>query len=187
MPSNQGNSDVFILRGFNNDTVYRDGFLLPTLRGGGTTRRNTANLERIEVLKGPGSILFGRTEPGGIINMVTKQPLATPYFAIQQQAGSYDAYRTTIDATGPLTKDDTLLYRVNVAYENFGSFRDFVENENVFVAPVLRWNHRAATRANIEFEYQKFEGRPDPGIPPIGNRPAPVPRSRYRQRSAEQP
>ncbi|WP_198029869.1 TonB-dependent receptor [Methylosinus sp. sav-2] len=179
MPGNQGLGDIFIIRGFFNDTIYRDGFALPGVLGGGTTKRYTANLERIEVLKGPGSILYGRSEPGGIVNLVTKQPLETPYHAIQQQAGSFDFYRTTIDSTGPLNEEKSLLYRVNIAYENAGSFRDFVENEGVFIAPVVRWNIDAATRANFEFEYQQFDERPDPGIPPLGSGPAPIQRTRF--------
>ena len=99
-----------------------------------------ANVERVEVLKGPGAILYGRSEPGGIVNIVTKQPLATPYYSVQQQFGSYNFYRTTADATGPLTKDDTLLYRVNVSYENSGSFRRFMKEDNLFIAPVVQWN-----------------------------------------------
>ncbi|MGH8549389.1 MAG: TonB-dependent siderophore receptor [Methylococcales bacterium] len=72
-----------------------------------TTFRETANIEQIEVLKGPASILYGRLEPGGLINLVTKQPLLTPYYSLNQQFGSFDFYRTTLDATGPITKDDT--------------------------------------------------------------------------------
>ncbi|MCK9609242.1 MAG: TonB-dependent receptor [Methylomonas sp.] len=154
---NQGNTDGFIIRGFQNNITYRDGMLLPTFLGGGTTKREMANLERVEVLKGPGSILFGRSEPGGIINMVTKQPLATPYYSLQQQFGSYDFYRTTIDATSPLTKDDTLLYRLNMSYETAGSFRDFVDSERVFIAPVLKWNISQRTQATFELEYQHFD------------------------------
>jgi len=172
---NQGNTDGFIIRGFQNNITYRDGMLLPTFLGGGTTKREMANLERVEVLKGPGSILFGRSEPGGIINMVTKQPLATPYYSLQQQFGSYDFYRTTIDATSPLTKDDTLLYRLNMSYETAGSFRDFVDSERVFIAPVLKWNISQRTQATFELEYQHFDGTNDPGIPNIGSRPANVP------------
>ncbi|MCQ8127108.1 TonB-dependent siderophore receptor [Methylomonas rivi] len=174
-PGNQGFTDSFMMRGFLNDTTYRDGVLLPTILGGGTTKREVANLERVEVLKGPGSILFGRAEPGGIINLVTKQPLSTPYYSMQQQFGSYDFYRTTIDATAPLTDDNTLLYRLNIAYENTGSFRNFVDNERVFVAPVLKWNISEQTQATFEMEYQHFNESPDPGIPPLGNRPANVP------------
>jgi iron complex outermembrane receptor protein len=153
--------------------------LLPSVIGGGATKRNTANLERVDVLKGPGSILYGRSEPGGIINLVTKQPLETPYHAIQQQIGSFANYRTTIDSTGPITEDGSLLYRFNMAYENLGSFRDFVHNEGVFIAPVVRWNIDPATQITAEFEYQQFDGKPDPGIPPIGNWPASLPRNRF--------
>jgi iron complex outermembrane recepter protein len=132
--TNGGDSDVFIMRGFQNTNIYQDGFLMPSALGGGTLKRETANLERIEVLKGPGSVLFGRNEPGGVINMVTKRPLATPYYALQQQFGSYDFYRTTADATGPITKDDTLLYRVNLSYENSDSFRDFVKPDLEYIS-----------------------------------------------------
>ncbi|MGQ0593752.1 MAG: TonB-dependent siderophore receptor [Gammaproteobacteria bacterium] len=178
-PSNFGTQDQFIIRGFDTNNVYRDGFLLGDLLGGGSTKRDTANLERVEVLKGPGSILFGRNEPGGIINLVTKQPLAGPYYSLQQQFGSFDFYRTTADATGPITQDDTLLYRVNLSYENADSFRDFVDGERFFLAPVLRWNIGPRTQATFEIEYSHFDDPIDPGIPNIGNRPAPVPRERF--------
>lgn len=178
LPGNGGTQDMAVIRGFVNNTFYRDGFRLPvTIGSGGTSKRDTANLEQIEVLKGPGSILFGRSEPGGIVNMVTKQPLVTPYYSMQQQFGSYDFYRTTIDATGPVTADDSLLYRVNLAYENAGSFLDNVDSERVFVAPTLAWNISPKTKASLEIEYLHFNDPIDHGIPAIGNRPAPVPRN----------
>ena len=173
--------DLFTIRGFDSGIragLYRDGSLFPQALNSFSTNRETANLERIEVLKGPGSILFGRTEPGGIINLVTKQPLASPYYALQQQFGSFDFYRTTVDGTGPLTQDDTLRYRFNLAYENAGSFRDFGEKERVFAAPVLRWNIGPRTQATLRLEYQHVDETVERGIPPIGNRPAPVPRDR---------
>lgn len=179
MASNQGGSDSFVMRGFNSNTIYRNGVFMPDSLGGGTTKREMANVERVEVLKGPGSILFGRADPGGIINTVTKQPLATPYYSAQQQFGSFNTYRTTVDATGPLTKDGTLLYRVNLSYENSGSFRDFVNKEAVFIAPVLRLNISPQTLVTAELEYQSFKEMADPGIPNIGNRPANVPRNLF--------
>ena len=75
--TNGGQSDVFMMRGFQNTNLYRDGFLLPSALGGGTAKRQVANLEQIEVLKGAGSLLYGRSEPGGVINLVTKRPQAT--------------------------------------------------------------------------------------------------------------
>ncbi len=176
--TNGGDSDVFIMRGFQNTNIYQDGFLMPSALGGGTLKRETANLERIEVLKGPGSVLFGRNEPGGVINMITKRPLATPYYALQQQFGSYDFYRTSADATGPITKDDTLLYRVNLSYENSDSFRDFVKRDSVFFAPSFTWNISPQTQANLDIQYQRFDNTNDSGVAPIGNRPAPVPINR---------
>lgn len=94
-------------------------------------------------------------EPGGMVNVVTKQPQATPYYAFNQQFGSYDFYRTTLDATGPLTKDDTLLYRMNMAYQNSGSYQDYVGEDDVFLAPVLKWNISSKTQVSAEFEYNR--------------------------------
>lgn len=176
--TNGGQSDVFIMRGFQNTNVYRDGFLQPSALGGGTTKRQVANLEQIEVLKGAGSMLYGRSEPGGVINLVTKRPQATSYNSLQQQFGSYGFYRTTADSTGKITKDDKLLYRVNLSYENADSFRDFVTTDSFFIAPSLTWNITDKTQANLDIEYQHFNDTSDSGIPPIGNRPAPVPINR---------
>ncbi|MHC5721032.1 MAG: TonB-dependent siderophore receptor, partial [Nostoc sp.] len=108
-------------------------------------------MERVEVLKGPASVLFGQVQPGGIINLVTKQPLSEPYYAAEFTAGSYDFYRPTLDFSGPLNSDKTLLYRLNVAYQNSGSFRDFVDTERIFIAPSLTWKIGTNTKLNIDF------------------------------------
>ncbi|MGZ8153203.1 MAG: TonB-dependent receptor plug domain-containing protein [Methylovulum sp.] len=176
--TNGGDSDTFQMRGFQNDNLYRDGFLLPSALSGGTLKRQTTNLERIEVFKGRGSILYGRNQPGGVINLVTKRPQATPYHSVEQQFGSYDFYRTLVDSTGAITSDDELLYRVNLSYENAGSFRDFVKTDTVFLAPSFTWNVTDQTQANLDIEYQHFDNTNDSGIPPMGSRPAPVPINR---------
>ena len=183
--ASQNVADSFISRGFTNHRgVYRDGFQYYDIVSCCPTGfRETANVERMEFLKGPASILFGRVEPGGVLNLVTKQPLATPYYSLQQQFGSYDYYRTTIDATGPLTSDDTLLYRFNLAYQNAGSFREFVTNDRVFVAPKLRWNISPRTQVLFELEYMHNKDTPDLGnvpimLAPTGNKPSPLPRDR---------
>jgi iron complex outermembrane recepter protein len=176
--TNGGQSDVFIMRGFQNTNLYLDGFLMPSALGGGTSKRQVANLDRIEVLKGAGSILYGRSEPGGVINMVTKRPQAERYNSIQQQFGSFGLFRTLVDSTGKITSDDTLLYRVNLSYENAGSYRDFVKTDAFFIAPSLTWNISDMTQANLDVQYEHFDNRSDSGISPMGNRPAPVPISR---------
>lgn len=70
-----------------------------------------ANAERVEVLKGSDAIQYGRVEPGGIVNVVTKKPSATPYYTIEQQFGSCGLARTTADFTGTINEDKTLMYR----------------------------------------------------------------------------
>lgn len=175
--SSGGLFEVFQVRGFNTVNLYRDGFLLPSGLGASDARRETPNIERVEVLKGPGSVLYGRNDPGGVINLVTKRPQTSPYHSIQQQFGSYDRYRTTADSTGAITSDEKLLYRINLSYENANSFRDFVKTDSVFFAPSLTWNISDQTQVNLNIEYNHFDNTLDAGIPPIGNRPAPVSRN----------
>ncbi|NOU45310.1 MAG: TonB-dependent receptor plug domain-containing protein [Methyloglobulus sp.] len=100
-----GLNQTFALRGFESRTIFRNGFRLQDA----TNNREMANIESVEVLKGPAAILYGQIEPGGMVNVTAKQPLATPYYGFNQQFGSYDLYRTTFDATGPLTKNKDLL------------------------------------------------------------------------------
>lgn len=166
-------------RGFDNFPAgdYRNGAAFPLASAWGG--RDLANVERIEVLKGPASLLYGLTAPGGVVNYVTKQPLATPYYSLQQQFGSYDFYRTTVDATGPINDDKSLLYRLNLAYKDANSFRDLVGSDRIFIAPTLTWNISPKTQVNFELEYDHGHTVFDRGIPAIGNSPANLPRSRF--------
>ncbi len=169
-----GFSEDLIIRGFNtNFANYLDGFRFPA------SRIPTANAERIEVVKGAAANLYGRIEPGGIINVVTKRPLATPYYSLQQQFASFDLYRTTADATGPTTSDGSLLYRFNLEYLDKHSFRDFAVTDRIFVAPSLTWNIGDRTQFDLDFMYSDEDTQEDHGVVAIGNRPANIPISRY--------
>ena len=148
-----GLSDDIYLRGFRTTTQFRNGFRYDS-EYSSWGERQMANVQSIEVIKGPASVLYGRMEPGGMVNVVTKQPLSTDYYSVQQQIGSYGLYRTSIDATGPLTKDDTLLYRMNMSYENNDTFRELNHSERFFLAPVLKWNMNPRTQATLEMEYR---------------------------------
>lgn len=141
--------------------------------------RDIANIQRLEVLKGPSSVLYGRSEPGGIINILTKQPLPERYASIDQIVGSYGYYRTMMDATGPLNEGKTLLYRINGAYENTDSFRDFVHGQRYFVAPVFTWKAGSNTTLTFEGEYIRDRLSSDGGLPAIGRHIAPLPRNRF--------
>jgi iron complex outermembrane recepter protein len=104
-----------------------------------------------------------------MVNVITKQPLVTPYYGFSQQFGSYDLYRTTLDATGPITKNKDLLYRVNLSYQNSGSFREFVGKEDVFLAPVLKWVISPKTQATFELEYNHQHLGLDNAFVPLAN------------------
>ncbi|OAI07386.1 hypothetical protein A1353_06820 [Methylomonas methanica] len=158
--------ESFIIRGFaSDDQMYRNGFR----RSMG--KFDPANIEQLEVLKGPASVLYGRLQPGGMVNYVTKKALDVPYYSLQQQFGSFSEFRTTVDATGPLDKDKTLLYRFNAAYDEGNSFRDFVDHERIFIAPKLTWRPNDRFEANVEIEKRHENYTEDYGVPVLGNRP----------------
>jgi iron complex outermembrane recepter protein len=174
---NYGGTDAggYKIRGFGQDGNFRNGFNDTDFY----SLVDTANIDRIEVLKGPASVLFGQAEPGGIINVVTKQPLRTPYYSAELNVGNYAFYRPSFDISGPLTDDGSLLYRLNVAYQNSGSFRDYNFLERVFVAPVITWNISDRTSLTFDLEYQDNNYLFDRGLPSLGDRPAPIPISRF--------
>lgn len=173
--SGWGGSGHFFIRGFGSYINYRDGFLS---QGEWAHTEDLENVERVEVLKGPGSILYGRTEPGGIVNFVTKQPLDVPYYSLRQQFGSFDLYRTSVDATGPLNSDKTLAYRFNLGYQSNHSFQEFGGNERLMVAPTLRWNISDRTVSSIKMEYSNIKELGNGTVPVMGNRPAAISRER---------
>ncbi|CAG0992300.1 Metal-pseudopaline receptor CntO [Myxococcaceae bacterium] len=168
-----GGVDRFIVRGFDSGEVqYRNGVRLAGLN------IDLANVQRVEVLKGPASVLYGRAEPGGLINIVTKRPRSEPYYALEQRFGSYGYYRTQVDATGPVTSDGRLSYGFDLSYLNADSFRDFMRTDRVFLAPSLSWRPVDSTEFNLTVEYLNEDRPYDSGIPAYGNRVAKVPISR---------
>jgi iron complex outermembrane receptor protein len=142
-----------------------------------------SSVERVEVLKGPASVLFGLGNPGGSINLVTKQPLSEPFYAVDATAGNYSFYRGALDLSGPLNDSRTVLYRLNTAYRNSDSFIDFYSSENFNISPVV--SVAIADRTNLTLEGNYITSRDSgftPFVPPVGSvLPNPVgkiPRSR---------
>jgi len=167
-------ADQFNIRGFFSRDIFRDGFRDPS------EVFDTSNIERIEVLKGPASILFGNVEPGGIINVVTEQPLAFPFYAGELEVGSFGYVRPTIDLSGPITDDAALRYRLNAAYEHSDGFRDFDQNvERFFVAPVLALDIGENTDLTLEFSYLNDERPFDRGLLASGRDVLDVPVRRF--------
>lgn len=170
--------DNFRIRGFDaGSAFFRNG-----LRQAQSTNIETVNLQSIEVLKGPAAMLYGRVQPGGMVNLVPKRPLPVPYYSLHQQGGSFGTARSTLDATGPLTEDKTLLYRANFSYFRTDTFRDFGNRETYMFAPTVTWKPTDRFTLNVDGEYNAaywVDDLGDVGVPALGRRPAPIPISRY--------
>lgn len=166
----------FYIRGFYTGAqVYYNGLPLSN-----TVNFETANVQSIEIMKGPAAVLFGRVEPGGITYVQTKRPLETPYFSVQEQAGSFGNTRTTVDVSGPLTADKTWLYRFNGSFQHSASFIDFVSSTNYLFAPAITYHPTEQFKFYIEGKYSSAtQTDTSAGVPAIGNRPAQVPISSY--------
>ena len=144
-----GQAGSFMIRGFASDlNVFKNGFRDDSTFSS-RAQRDIINLETIEVIKGPPSYLFGRSDPGGVINQITKAPLKTPYYAAEMIIGNYDLYRPTIDIGGPLNESKTLTYRFNGLYENSGSYRDGVRSQRISPRPDIWMGSRASDHIPI--------------------------------------
>ncbi|BBU62183.1 ligand-gated channel [Methylosinus sp. C49] len=175
--SNELEGYNFTIRGFRSLNIYRNNLAIPS-GDSNPSGFDTANLERIEILKGPASILFGRAEPGGIVNLITKQPLDERRIVVEQQFGSYDHYRTQWDVTAPVAEVPGLAYRISGAYQNNGSFRAFQGGERVLVAPVVSYRPSDWTEFTVDTQYLGQRAQSDTGFPAFGAYPAPLPLSR---------
>ena len=156
------------LRGFTARTdIYLDGFRDP-----GQYYRDTFDLDAIEVLKGPSSMLFGRGSTGGVINQVTKEPELKAFGEVTASAGTSDRYRTTADFNQPLS--DTAAVRVNVYGQDMHSTRDVLKNQDSGIAPSVRFGIGTPTEITLSALIQRNHDMPDYGLPPINGRPADV-------------
>ena len=129
----------------------------------------TSHLERVEVIKGPSSVTFSSSDPGGTVNMVTKKPLFEKRNEVSIATGSFGTLRTTADFTGPLNESKTLLYRFNAAFQEADSFRDVVNNNAFLVVPSLSYIPNDKTSLNVEMIYNNAEGNLDRGQPIFGS------------------
>ena len=165
--SHGGSSESFVIRGFKATTYAVDGMLLNPLVSRPEALRDLANVERVEVLKGPASVLYGRGNPGGLINLVTRQPTFEPEAQVKAQVGSYDFYRLEANASGPLDEAKTLAGRMTVATQTDRGFRDtFRDSKRIYVAPTLRWEPTDATRVDAGMEYINQTSPFDRGVIP---------------------
>ncbi len=174
-----GQGGLFMIRGFVSDlALFKNGFRDDSVFGT-RTQRETINLERIEVVKGPPSYLYGRSDPGGVINQITKAPLRNPYYSAEMIIGNYGLYRPQFDIGGPLNASKTLTFRFNGMFESAGSYRDGVESRRTFIAPTIGWEIGPRTNLRVEGEYLYSRAPIDRGLVAFGGGVAPIPISRF--------
>ncbi|MGY2291408.1 TonB-dependent siderophore receptor [Pseudomonas sp. SDO528_S397] len=166
----------YSVRGFTTSEFYQDGF---SANRGYPSTPDTANIERIEVLKGPAASLYGRGDPGGTVNIVTKKPQPEAFATLHTRAGSWDRYSTALDVNTPLDGEGRVLTRVNLAVADNHSFRDHVQNKRVFVAPSLSWQLNPATQLRVESEFVRHSSTFDRGLVAPNNRWSGVSRSTF--------
>ncbi|MFB2839034.1 TonB-dependent siderophore receptor [Floridanema evergladense] len=165
-----------IIRGFFVEGSFRNGFpqgaTFNVLEPVGT-------IEQVEVLKGPASVLFGAVELGGIVNTITRQPLSEPYYKFAFEAGNYSFYQPSIDLSGPLTADKTLLYRFIASYQSTNYFQEFVNSELTTIAPSITLNFGDRTTLNLYYEYIHFFSDPARSFAAVLSDGSLTPRSFY--------
>jgi len=164
LPGNEDTGMAMLLNGFSANRGYN-------------APRDLAGVERVEFLKGPAAALYGSSEPGGTLNIVSKRPTWTDRRSAEVQAGNLGLRRASADLSGPLS--DRFAYRLNVAAEKRDGFRDFTGSERQVVAPAFTWKPGRDTVLEYVGEYLRHEAPLDRGVVAVGNRLGAVPRSRF--------
>lgn len=136
-----------------------------------------SGLERVEILKGSAAILYGNVAPGGILNMVTKQPKFENGGQIGMTLGSYNEYKPTVDIYGPI--NNSVAYRFNGTYENAGSFRQSVNSKRYYFNPSFLFKLGSKTDLTVQGDYLNHKFTPDFGTGAINNQVASVSRNAF--------
>jgi catecholate siderophore receptor len=164
----ENNRDQVILRGNSSSAD----FFVDGIRDDVQYYRDLYNLERVEALKGPNAMIFGRGGGGGVINRVTKEAGFSPLREVDLQGGSYSNQRLTADFDQPL--GEGLALRLNGLFEDSGSFRDRVDLQRSGIAPTLTYTPGDSTKITVGYEHFHDIRVADRGITSYRGRPADV-------------
>lgn len=177
----------FAVRGFVGDENLPSNYLVNGFNAGRgfAGPRDLSGIEAVEILKGPRAALFGRGEPGGTVNLVTKRPRFESAGEIRLLAGSFDTYRADADLQTTLGEDVGV--RFVGFYEDAGSFRDTVETERYGFMPSVAVKLGEATRIVYELEYARQEIPFDRGVVAVNGQLGVIPRSRFLGEPGEGP
>ncbi|KGF78381.1 membrane protein [Massilia sp. JS1662] len=176
--------DSYAMRGFTGDPNFGSDYMVNGFSSsrGYNGRRDVAGTQSIEILKGPASALYGRGEPGGTVNIVTKKPRFAPQYGIDVALASHGTRRAAADLTGPLS--DSVAYRFNLAHQAGGSFRDLVHTERTYAAPSILWHAGEDTTVSYEIEATRQRTPFDRGVVAVLGR---LPVSRFLGEPADGP
>lgn len=157
--------DSYAMRGFTGDPNFGSDYMVNgfTASRGYNGLRDIAGTQSVEILKGPASALYGRGEPGGTVNILTKKPRFAPRHALEAGLASHATRRVAADLTGPLS--DTVAYRLNAAHQGGGSFRDTPRTDRDYLSPSLLWLAGPDTTVSYEMEASRQRSPFDRGIP----------------------
>ncbi|WP_253651934.1 MULTISPECIES: TonB-dependent siderophore receptor [unclassified Vibrio] len=171
----EGSRDQFMIRGFDSlNDMYRDG-----LRDDGTLQsyRSLANVERVEIVKGPAGALYGRGSAGGIINLVTKRANGENFTHVNGSVGSNNQYVGQVDSS--MAFSDKVNGRINLEYRQADSYVDHVDSNDFFIAPTIRVLPADGHTIDIDVEYAHQELVPYRGVPSKNGKPVDLPVSTY--------
>lgn len=154
-------TDDFVLRGFPANgyhrSLYLDGSKYSTNRYAG--QMETYGLERVELLRGPSSVMYGLGAPGGVINAVSKRPTEIPFSELNVSMGNFDRKQISGDSSGNLSKDGELKYRITGLYRNGNAFTDFTPDDRTYISPVLEWKPSNETSLTVMARHQSTRTR----------------------------
>lgn len=134
--------DWFFIRGFGMtfDGLFLDGLAVPKITGADAAyTANPFSLEQVDILKGPSSVLYGQTEPGGLVNLISKHPTNTPQGSIQFAGGNFHRYQGMVDVSGPLFGSNKFFYRVNGLARASQTQVQYARDDQDYIAPSLLW------------------------------------------------
>lgn len=154
--------DWINIRGFSAYTpgFFVDGMLERNTGGWGIWKVEPYSAERIEVLKGPPSVLYGQANPGGLINIVSKRPLDEPLYETGLEIGNHGRVEGTFDFSGPVTQDGKVSYRLTGVVLDTDSQVDFAEQKRGFIAPAVTWRPNADTTLTMLGQYLREDDIP---------------------------
>ncbi|AOS43514.1 Ferrichrome-iron receptor precursor [Lacunisphaera limnophila] len=181
---NGSSAPLLILRGFQTTSMTAMGMMsgMSSYYLNGTKVQgipvNMANVESVQVVKGPDSVLFGRGEPGGLVNVVSRPVSETTRFSLEGTAADTGAYRVIAEGSGPLGTGRALFGRLAASTTRVESDRDFVVENILGLSAGAVWAPDAKTRVSLTVDRVEQEYRNDYGVPALGNRPANLPDSR---------